>query len=252
VEQYQSATYGERIASVYDALYPPSPEVEDAAELLATLAGSGRALELGIGTGRVALPLAARGVEVHGIDVSEAMVAELRAKAGGEHIPVTVGDFSGVPVEGDFDLIFVVFNTFFVLMTQEAQVQCLQAVADHLTPDGAFVVEAFVPDPARFDRDQRTATSHLAGDWILLESTVHDPVAQRVRTVNAFISAQATRLYPVELRYAWPSELDLMARLAGLRLEHRWGGWRREEFTASSPRHISVYKPPSGARHSVQ
>src|SRR2546429_7047402 len=165
------ATKADGSTILYGLLSPPGPDAEEAAELLATLAGSGKALELGIGTGRVALPLAARGVEVHGIDVSEAMVAELRAKPGGEHIPVTIEDFAGVPVEGDFELIFVVFNTFFVLMTQEAQVQCLQAVADHLTPDGAFVVEAFVPDPARFDRDQRTATSHLAGDWILLEST---------------------------------------------------------------------------------
>src|SRR6266481_1989823 len=171
------------------------------------------------------------------------MVAELRANPGGEQIPVTIEDFAGVPVESDFDLILVVFNTFFVLMTQEAQVRCLQAVADHLTPDGAFVVEAFVPDPARFDRGQRTATTLLGGDWIILESAVHDAVAQRVRSVHTLISAQETRLYPLELRYAWPSELDLMAQLAGLRLEHRWAGWRREEFTESSPKHVSVYRP---------
>ena len=242
MEHYQPATYGDRIAAVYDVLYPPGPDAEHAAELLAMLAGNGRALELGIGTGRVALPLSARGVDVHGIDVSEAMAAQLRAKPGGESIPVTIGDFTGVPAEGHFELIFVAFNTFFVLMTQNAQVQCFRAVADHLAPDGAFVIEAFVPDPARFDRGQRTATSLLGGDWIVFESTVHDSVAQRVRSVNVFISAQETRLYPVELRYAWPSELDLMAQLAGLRLEHRWGGWRREEFTESSPRHISVYR----------
>ena len=111
------------------------------------------------------------------------------------------------------------------------------------------IAAAIISDQARHDSAPIfSATSHLAGDWVLLESTVHDPVAQRVRTVNVFISAQETRLYPVELRYAWPSELDLMAWLAGLRLEHRWGGWRREEFTASSPRHISVYKPPSGPK----
>src|SRR5438128_9064357 len=127
MDQYDASTYGQRFAEIYDDWHASYDEA--AITTLAELAQGGRALELGIGTGRVALPLAARGVEVHGIDVSEAMVAELRAKAGGEHIPVTVGDFSGVPVEGDFDLIFVVFNTFFVLMTQEAQVQCLQAVA---------------------------------------------------------------------------------------------------------------------------
>jgi SAM-dependent methyltransferase len=242
MERYEPATYGDRIATIYDVLYPPGADAEDAAELLATLAGSGRTLELGIGTGRVALPLSARGVDVHGIDVSEAMAAQLRAKPGGEGIPVTIADFTDVPAEGHFELVFVAFNTFFVLMTQDAQVRCFRAVADHLAPGGAFVIEAFVPDPARYDRGQRTATSLLGGDWIVLESTVHDPVAQRVRSVHVFISAQETRLYPLELRYAWPSELDLMAQLAGLRLEHRWGGWRREEFTESSPSHISVYR----------
>jgi len=242
VQRYEPATYGDRIADVYDVLYPPGPDAEEAAELLAMLAGSGRALELGVGTGRLALPLSARGVDVHGIDASESMAARLRAKPGGESVPVTIGDFTGVPAEGQFELIFVAFNTFFVLMTQDAQVQCFQAVADHLARDGAFVIEAFVPDPARFDRGQRTATSLLGDDWIILESSVHDGVAQQVRSVHAFISAHETRLYPVELRYAWPSELDLMAQLAGLRLAHRWGGWQREDFTESSPRHISVYR----------
>jgi SAM-dependent methyltransferase len=242
VQRYEPATYGDRIADVYDVLYPPGPDAEEAAGLLAMLAGSGRALELGIGTGRVALPLSARGVEVHGIDASESMAARLRAKPGGASIPLTIGDFTGVPAEGRFELIFVAFNTFFVLMTQDAQVQCFQAVADHLAPDGAFVIEAFVPDPARFDQGQRTATSLLGDDWILLESSVHDAVAQRVRSVHALISAHETKLYPVELRYCWPSELDLMSELTGLRLEHRWGGWRREEFTESSPGHVSVYR----------
>jgi SAM-dependent methyltransferase len=242
VERFEPATYGDRIADVYDVLYPPGPDADDAAELLAALAGSGRALELGIGTGRLALPLSARGVDVRGIDASEAMAAQLRAKPGGEGIPVTIGDFTGVPAEGHFELIFVAFNTFFVLMTQEAQVECFRAVAHHLAPGGAFVIEAFVPDPARYDRGQRTATSLLGGDWIALESTLHDATAQRVRSVHVFISAHETRLYPLEIRYAWPSELDLMAQLAGLRLEHRWGGWRREEFTESSSSHVSVYR----------
>src|SRR5437879_10677239 len=147
------------------------------------------------------------------------MAAELRAKPGGERIPVTIGDFTGVPIEGTFELIFVAFNTFFVLMTQDAQVHCFRSVADHLASGGAFVIEAFVPDRARFDRGQRTATSLLGGDWIILESTVHDPVAQRVRSVNVFISAHETRLYPLELRYPWPAELDRLAQLAGLRLD---------------------------------
>src|SRR6266700_6882402 len=135
--RYEASTYGERIASVYDVLYPPGPDVDEAVELLAGLAGTGRVLELGIGTGRVAVPLAARGVDIQGIDVSEAMVAELRAKPGREAIPVTLADLTHVPVEGAFRLIYVAFNTFFVLMTQEAQVACLQSVAERLTGDGA-------------------------------------------------------------------------------------------------------------------
>lgn len=240
--RYEPTTYGDRIADVYDILYPPGPDTEAAADLLASLAQGGRALELGIGTGRLAIPLSARGVEVHGIDASDAMVARLRAKPGGERIAVVIGDFTGVPVEGRFDLVFAAFNTLFALATQEDQVRCLQAVAGHLAPGGAVVVEAFVPDPARFDRGQRTATSVLAGDWVVQESAVHDPLSQRVRLVHILISPEHTRLYPVELRYAWPSELDLMARLAGLALDRRWGGWGQEVFTAASARHVSVYR----------
>lgn len=243
MQRYETTTYGDRIAEVYDVLYPPGPEVEAAADFLASLAGGGRTLELGIGTGRLALPLAARGIAVEGIDASADMVAKLRAKPGGEQIPVVIDDFTDVPVEGRFDLIFVAFNTFFVLPTQEAQVRCLRALVDHLAPAGAFVIEAFVPDPARFDRGQRTATSLLAGDWVVLESAVHEAVAQRVRSVHILISPEHTRLYPVELRYAWPSELDLMARLAAMALEHRWGGWQQEAFTDSSAKHVSVYRP---------
>lgn len=244
MERYEASTYGERIASVYDLLFPAGPDAEAAAEFIAGMAAGGRVLELGIGTGRVALPLARRGVEVHGIDSSESMVAQLRAKPGGDAIPVTIGDFAALPPGGPYAVIFVPFNTFFALPTQEDQVRCLASVAEHLEPGGAFVAEVFVPDPCRYDRGQRTATSLLAGDWVVLESAVHDPVAQTVRMVHILIAGSETRLFPLELRYAWPGELDLMARLAGLTLEHRCGGWLREPFTAASERHVSIYRRP--------
>jgi SAM-dependent methyltransferase len=209
---------------------------------LAELAGTGPALELGIGTGRVALPLAERGVEVHGIDASEAMVEQLRSKPGGDRIPITLKDFADVGVEGAFSLVFVVFNTFFALVNQEDQVRCFRAVAECLTPDGVFILEAFVPDVARFDRyHQRVEAGDLTLDQVRLEVSRHDPVTQRIDGQHVVISEKETKLYPVHLRYAWPSELDLMARLAGLRLSERWGSWRRDPFNESSERHISVY-----------
>lgn len=236
------AEYGERIADVYDELYGKLFDTEGAAAFLAELAGPGPALELGIGTGRLALPLAERGVKVHGIDASERMVRNLRGKPGGDRIPVTIGDFADVPVDGRFPLVFVAFNTLFALRTQEAQVRCFQAVAEHLADDGAFVVEAFVPDPARFDRGQRTATERLAHDRVILESSVHDRATQRVDSLHVMVTEEGIRLYPVDIRYAWPSELDLMARLAGLGLRERWADWRRTPFTSESPQHVSVYE----------
>jgi SAM-dependent methyltransferase len=238
---YDITTYGERMAEVYDQ-WPDIPQNTDAIVAgLTRLAGSGPILELGIGTGRIALPLAQRGLRVHGIDASPAMVAQLRAKPGGEQIPVTIGNFADMAVEGQFTLIFVVFNTFFGLLSQEDQVRCVQGVADHLTDDGVFVLEAFVPDLTRFDRGQRVEARQVATDHVRLDTSVHDPVQQRVMSQHVVLSAQGIRLYPVQIRYAWPSELDLMTRLAGLQLRHRWAGWAEEPFTATSGSHVSVY-----------
>lgn len=196
-----------------------------------------------IGTGRIALPLAGRGIEVHGIDASEAMIARLRAKPGGERIPVTVGDFADVAVEGRFRLVYLVFNTLFALPSQDDQVRCFRNVAAHLTDDGVFVIEAFVPDLARFDRGQRTCLNRVTLDEVVLGVSRHDPVHQRVDSQHVLLRADGIRLLPVSIRYTWPAELDLMARLAGLRLRDRWSGWRREPFTAGSGLHVSVYGP---------
>ena len=181
-------------------------------------------------------------VDVHGIDASPAMVAKLRAKPGGDRVPVTMGNFADVNVEGDFSLIFVVFNTFFGLLTQEDQVCCFRNVARHLAPDGVFLIEAFVPDPTRFSGGQAVMANMVMTDQIKLDVSRHEPTEQRVISQQIFITASGIKLYPVQTRYAWPSELDLMARLAGLRLRHRWGGWSREPFTAESIKHISVYE----------
>lgn len=208
-------------------------------------APGGRALELGIGTGRVALPLPAAGVHVEGIEVSPKMVAQLRAKPGGERIPVTMGDFEAVPAAGEFALVYIVFNTFFALLTQEAQLRCFTAVPRHLAPGGAFVLEAFVPDLTRYTRGGHISPVGVETDSVEFDVSLHDAAAQQITTQHVILGAGGVRLYPVRLRYAWPSELDLMARLAGLTLRERWGGWAREPFTAEATRHVSMYEAPA-------
>ena len=232
-------TYGDRIAPRYDEHTRLDPTA--AVDCLAELASGGRALELGIGTGRIALPLRERGIDVHGIDASTEMIGLLRQKPGGEEIPVALGDFADVAVDEAFSLIFVAFNTFFGLLTQEDQLRCFRNVAAHLAHDGVFVIEAFVPDLARFDRGQRVSSSRVEEGAVTLEVSVHDAANQRVDTTVVFLSDGSVELYPLKIRYAWPSELELMAMLAGLRLRDRWAGWDREAFTSESGFHVSVY-----------
>jgi SAM-dependent methyltransferase len=244
MDDYGPSTYGDHIADVYDAWFHPPSDPGAAVDFLAELAGSGPALELAIGTGRIALPLARRGVEIRGIDASTAMVGKLREKPGGGDIPVTMGDFTDVAVEGRFRLVFVVFNTLFALLTQDDQRRCVRNVADHLTDDGVFVVEAFVPDLARFDRGQRVQTHKLDTGRVFLDVSLHHPENQRVSVQLVVLEESGFRMFPVELRYVWPSELDLMAELAGLRLRERWGDWNREPFTGEG-KHVSVYERAS-------
>jgi SAM-dependent methyltransferase len=237
---YADETYGERVAGVYDEWFPDyDPHAIDA---LAELARNGRALELGIGTGRFALPLSERNVEVHGIDAASSMISRLRSKPGSDRITVTPGSFADVPVDGEFALVYVVFNTFFALSSQQEQVRCFRNVADHLSPDGCFVIEAFVPDMTRFHHGQANWATRVTEDLVELDVGRHEPATQRVISQKVVIMDGNVRLYPVQIRYAWPSELDLMAQLAGLRLRERWSNWNRESFTSESGKHISIYK----------
>jgi len=238
--------YGETWADIYDHehafLVPSAGQLA----LLFGLAGGGRVLELGVGTGRVALPLAARGVDVHGLDASPSMVAQLRAKPGGAALPVTVGNMADPLVVGAFRLVYVVFNTFFGLLTQDDQVTCFQNVARLLEPDGVFLLECFVPDVGRFDRGQSLRTVRLDDGAVRLDASRHDPVGQRVASSVIRIVDGTTSVHPLQLRYAWPAEIDLMARLAGLRLRQRSSGWNDEPFTAAAQSHVSIYGRASG------
>lgn len=241
VEGYEPvASFDEDTAAIYDDT--PRGDEDAAVAFLERLAGDGPALELAVGTGRIAVPLSARGVRVDGIDFSAAMVAKLRAKPGGDQITVTMGDFAEVAVPGRFPLVYLVFNTLFNLLTQDDQVRCFCNVAAHLADGGVFVVEAFVPTWLhRLRDDQYVDAEAIAVSEAWLDLGRHDPVAQRLEETHVRFTRDGVRLYPIVCRYAWPAELDLMARIAGLRLKERWGGWNREPFTPDSRAHVSVY-----------
>jgi SAM-dependent methyltransferase len=213
-------------------------------DFLAGLAGDGPVLELAIGSGRVALPLAERGLRVDGVELSPHMVEQLRAKPGGAELEVVIGDMAEVPV-GDgrrYSLIYLVYNTLFNLLTQDEQVSCFQNAAAHLSEDGVFVVEAFVPGYLhRLRDDQYVDAEQIGVGHVKLDVGRHDPVAQILDESHVVLSGDGVKVFPIVCRYAWPSELDLMARLAGLRVRERWGGWRREEFTGRSRNCVSVY-----------
>lgn len=236
------ASFDAEAASIYDDT-PRGDEMETVA-FLEQLADGGPVLELAVGTGRIALPLAARGLRVDGIDLSEPMVARLRAKPGGDQIAVTIGDFADVPVPGNYPLIFVVFNTLFNLLTQEDQIRCFRNAAGHLTEGGRFLVEAFVPSYLyQLRDDQYVDAEAIEASDVWLDVGRHDPVGQLLNETHVHLNREGVRLFPIVTRYSWPSELDLMARMAGLQLQERWGGWNREPFDARSTRHISVWGP---------
>jgi SAM-dependent methyltransferase len=236
------AFFGNQWAPDYDELtdLDPAPAVE----FLTELAGDGRVLELAVGTGRVALPLARRGVAVEGIEASAAMVDLLREKPGGTSIPVTIGDMADVAVNGSFRMVYLVFNTLYNLIDQARQVDCFRNAARVLEPGGTFVIECFVPDPTAFDNGQRVDAPVVTAETVTLRLAHHDPVEQRMLRQVITLNATGMRLHPVMLRYCWPSELDLMAQLAGLRLRERHSTWTRAPFDAESRSHISVYEKP--------
>jgi SAM-dependent methyltransferase len=235
--------FGERVAAVYDER---SAGMFDAAvvgpvvDTLAELAGDGRTLELAIGTGRIALPLAARGVEVHGIELSKAMAARLGEKPGGDRIPVTIGDFTSTRANGSFALAYLVYNTIQNVTTQAGQVACFRSVAAHLEPGGCFVIEVEVPALQRIPAGERFRVFAAAHDhWGIDE---YDVASQAAFSHHFELVEGRWEFSSMPFRYVWPSELDLMAQLAGMTLRERWGGWKREPFTSESESHVSVWE----------
>ena len=237
--------FDEPVAATYDqstAAMSTPEAVAPVVAFLADLAGSGRALELGIGTGRIAIPLAQRGVPIHGIELSRAMAARLRAKPGGDDIGVTIGDFATTAVDGTFSLAYLVFNTIMNLTTQDAQVECFRNVSAHLEAGGSFIVEVAVPGLQRLAPGQRLQDFDVSErHWGLDE---YDVATQGLTSHFFRFEDGAVRHSSIPFRYVWPAELDLMARLAGMRLRERWGGWQREPFTSESRQHISVWEKP--------
>jgi SAM-dependent methyltransferase len=240
--------FGERVAERYDAsasdMFEPAV-VDPVVDFLAELAGRGAALELGIGTGRIALPLAQRGVRVHGIDLSAAMVARLRAKPGAEDIGVTLGDFATTTVEETFSLAYLVFNTIMNLTTQDEQIACFQNVAAHLEPGGCFVIEVGVPGLQRLPPGETVRAFNVSATRLGFDE--YDVVSQGLISHHYSVADGKLEVFSVPFRYVWPSELDLMARLAGMTLRERWSSWQREPFTSESTRHVSVWEKPSAS-----
>lgn len=235
---YDIAAYGERWAAIYDDEVLPQPDIVD---FLAARAGKGPALEFAIGTGRFAIPLVERGIRVDGIDASPAMVERLRARRS--DLRVEIGDMTSTEMGRTYPLVFLVATSLFLVRTQEEQVRCFENASRHMTKRGEFVVHTFMPDVTRFTDGQALRTSDVGDDGVALEASRHDMATQRIDVQYVSIdSAGSIELYPIHLRYAWPSELDLMARLAGLRLHERFGGWRDEPFTGTTPDQVSVYR----------
>jgi SAM-dependent methyltransferase len=241
-EDYFGEPVAERYDERYDHLTDPAV-VNPMVDFLADLARDGTALELGIGTGRIALPLAQRGVQVHGIDLSEAMVARLRAKRGAEQIVVTIGDFATTTVEATFSVAYLVANTIMNLTTQDEQVACFRNVAAHLEPGGCFVIEVLVPGLRRLPPGETFQLFDVSPTHVGFDE--YDVARQGLVSHHYWIADDKVELFSPPFRYVWPSELDLMAQLAGMTLRERWSGWNREPFTSDSAKHVSVWEKPT-------
>lgn len=242
---YDPAAYGEQVAADYDALYSTIPDTGAAVALLAELAADGAILEMGVGTGRLALPLRARGIEVHGIEASPAMVDELRRRPRGDELPVAVGSFADTEVHGErFSVVVLALHTIFGLPSQEEKIRCFQNAERHLDEGGVFVVEATILDTGAFRGGQAVVPRFTSPERVELQVLRYDSTTQAVETTNVHLSSDGVRLNGFMNSYASPQELDLMARLGGLRLRERFGGWSREPFTPASGKHVSVYARP--------
>jgi SAM-dependent methyltransferase len=241
--QHDDGYFDEPVAAKYDEssaeMFDPAV-VDPAVDFLAELAGGGRALELGVGTGRIALPLAERGVPVHGIDRSEAMVARLRAKPGADAVGVTIGDFATAEVEGTFSVAYLVFNTIMNLTTQDEQVACFQNVAAHLGPGGSFVIEVGIPSLQRLPPGETFRPFEVSATKLGFDE--FDVATQGLISHHYTVADGELEVLSIPFRYVWPAELDLMARLAGMTLRERWSGWKREPFTSESRKHVSVWE----------
>ena len=243
MSDFDAGEYGASgIAEDYDALYADHWETDAAVDCLVELADGGPVLELGIGTGRLALPMVRRGLDVQGIDGSPEMVAKLREKPGGEQLRVVIGDFADAVAGEGFSLVVLAVNTIFALPDQDAQVACFQNAARHLRPAGRFVVEAWVPDVGGFRSNRLLRPRVIRPDVVSIEAAELDQADQIMRTTQVVFAGGRVRLYPATHRYAWPAELDLMGRLAGFRRESRWADWTRSPFTADSTAHVTVYR----------
>lgn len=236
--------FGESVAATYDedvGCFGPEA-VDPVVDFLAELAGSGSALEFGIGTGRIALPLARKGVKVHGIELSNAMLTKLAEKPGGDRIVVTQGDFATTSCRGSFALVYLIFNTIMNLTTQDEQVRCFQNAAARLNPGGSFVIEVMVPDLQRIPHGETNHVFDLRDNHWGVDT--YDVVSQSLTSHHMRVRNQKVELSSTPFRYVWPSELDLMARIANLKLKARWGGWQKEPFTSTSRYHVSVWEKP--------
>ena len=242
LDSFGAATFGELYADEYDERHNPGT-TDAAVQLLCELAENRRTLELAIGTGRVAIPMANAGIDIQGIDGSAEMLTKLREKPGGETIKTEVADMADFQLEDSFGFVFLIFNTFYNLTSQEAQVSCIQRAADHLEPGGQLLLEMFVPQPSLWDSEIRLRDMDM--NALVIEGANHDPVEQTVEFQRAVLKEGSVTMRPLAMRYACPPEIDLMAQMAGLSLESRWSDWNRSPFSGESKMHISLYSKSS-------
>ncbi|MET7934805.1 class I SAM-dependent methyltransferase [Streptomyces sp. NPDC005322] len=237
------ATY-DALADVYDLMYPAaSPDIADTVDFIAKLTPeSGRVLELGVGNGRIAIPLAERGLRVHGIDGSEQMLSKLAERDPEGKVGITTGDFTATTTGGVYDTVFIALNTFFAPTSADRQVECMRRMAEQLAEGGRVVIEAFDPLPFHQQEGEKTSTRYLSERSVMIDSTHVMRDRQLILVIHTVVDGGVPRPAQEIIRYAWPSEIDLMARLAGLRLVERFGGWKGEAYGPHSPRHVSVYE----------